>query len=243
MSSTTEPPVLAVIPARGGSKGVPRKNIQPLAGKPLIAYTIEAARASSRLTRVVVSTEDEEIAAVSRAHGADVPFMRPPELATDAARSLPVVQHAIREMERIDGRTYDIVVMLQPTTPLRQGTDIDRGIDLLISTGADSVVSVVDVEGHHPFRMKRLLEDGRLINYIDQGFEDMRPRQELPRVYLRSGALYVARRHVVMEAGSLVGADCRGIVVASERAVNIDTALDLVLASYLLERRAEEDRR
>ena len=173
--STEQPRVLAVIPARGGSKGIPRKNIIPIHGKPLLAYSIEPALKAATLTRVIVSTEDEEIAQVAREWGADVPFMRPSELATDRAKSLPVVQHAIRTLEVEEGQPYDAVVMLQPTTPLRTSEDIDRGVRMLFETGADSVVTVVEVGGHHPFRMKRLLDDGRLINYLDQGFEDMRP--------------------------------------------------------------------
>ena len=227
--------VLGVVPARGGSKGIPRKNIVPLAGKPLLAYTIEAALQAERLTRVVVSTDDEEIAAVAQQWGADVPFRRPDELASDTALSLPVVQHALVEVEWQEGRRYDVVVMLQPTTPLRTADDIDAGIALLVEDGADSVVSVVDVEGYHPFRMKRVLDDGRLINYIDQGFEDMRPRQLLPPVYIRSGALYITRRAVLMEQDSFIGAHCKAYVMPQQRAVNIDSAFDLWLAQYLLD--------
>lgn len=226
--------VLAVIPARGGSKGVPRKNIVMLHGKPLLAYTIGPALAAQRLTHVVVSTEDEEIARVARSLGAEVPFMRPAELASDEAKSLPVVQHAVRMMEAREGRPYDVVVLLQPTTPLRTAADIDAGIEKLLATGGDSVVSVVDVGGHHPFRMKRVLEDGRLINYIDQGFEDMRPRQVLPPAYLRSGDLYIARRDVVMEQDTMVGRNCYAYIIPPERAVNIDTRFDLMLAEDLL---------
>jgi len=225
---------IGVIPARGGSKGIPRKTLAPLRGKPLVAYTIEAGLGARLLTDVVVSTEDEEIAAICRERGAQVPFMRPAELATDRAPSLPVVQHAVREMEERTGQPYDVVVMLQPTTPLRRAADIDGGIELLIRTGADSVISVVDVGGVHPFRMKRIVGENRLINYIDQGFEDMRPRQELPAVYIRSGALYIARRNVVMEQNSLVGQDCRAYIMDEERAVNIDTPNELVLAEYLV---------
>ena len=231
---------IGVIPARGGSKSVPRKNIVPLLGKPLVAYTIEAALASQLLTDVVVSTEDEEIAKVCRVLGAQVPFMRPAELATDTAPSLPVVQHAVREMEERTGQPYDVVVKLQPTTPLRLATDIDAGIQLLLDTGADSVISVVDVGGYHPLRMKRIVGENILINYVDQGHEDMRPRQQLPPVYIRSGDLYIARRNGVMEQNTMVGRDCRAYVIPPERSVNVDTEFDLILAEYLLRRRAEQ---
>lgn len=234
--------VIGVIPARGGSKGVPRKNIISLAGKPLVAYTIEAAFASRLLTDVIVSTDDLEIAAVSRQWGAQVPFTRPAELATDTALSLPVMQHAVREMEKLKFQTYDIAVMLQPTTPLRSAQDIDAGIQLLLDTGSDSIVSVVDVGGHHPFRMKRIVGDNILINYVDQGFEDMRPRQQLPPVYIRSGSLYIVRRDVLMEQHRFVGADCRAYVMPENRAINIDTYLDLALAKYLLQEHREGER-
>ena len=225
---------IGIIPARGGSKGIPRKNLAPLLGKPLLAYTIEAAKASGFLTDIVVSTEDQEIATVSRNCGAQVPFYRPAELATDKTLSVPVVLHALREMEQITSKPYDIVVMLQPTSPLRSAHDIDSGIQLLLDTGADSVISVVNVGGHHPFRMKRVVGQNVLINYIDQGFEDMRPRQELPPVYIRSGALYIVRRSVLAEQQTFVGRDCRAYIMPEGRAINIDTRLDLILAEQLL---------
>jgi CMP-N-acetylneuraminic acid synthetase len=226
--------VLGIIPARGGSKGIPRKNLVDLAGKPLIAYSIEAGVAATSISRLIVSTEDEEIARVSKNLGAAVPFVRPPELASDQAHSLPVVQHALTAMEAIDGCTFDAVVMLQPTTPLRTAQDIDTGIGMLFESGADSVVSVVDVGANHPYRMKRIEDDGRLVNFVEQGFEDMRPRQELPPVYIRSGDLYIARRHVVMELGTLVGPHCRAVIIPVERAINIDTIFDLERAKGLL---------
>jgi len=226
--------ILGIIPARGGSKGIPRKNLVSLCGRPLIAYTIEAGLSSEMLSRLVVSTEDAEIAAEARKLGADVPFLRPTELATDDARSLPVVQHAVKAVEAEEGARFDVIVMLQPTTPLRTAGDIDEGIRLLLDTGSDSVVSVVDVGANHPYRMKRIDESGRLVNFVDQGFEDMRPRQELPPVYIRSGDLYIARRAVVMEQNTLVGDKCRAVVIPEKRAVNIDTPLDLLRAEQAL---------
>ncbi|MFC1979175.1 cytidylyltransferase domain-containing protein [Chloroflexota bacterium] len=226
--------ILGVIPARGGSKGVPRKNLVNLSGKPLIAYTIEAGLQSQRISRVIVSTDDEEIASVSRNLGAEVPFLRPVELATDSALSLPVMQHAIREVEREEGRTYDIAVMLQPTTPLRLGSDIDAGIELLLTHNADSVISVVTVGAHHPLRMKQVIENDRLVNYVEQGFEDMRPRQQLPPVYIRNGALYITRRDVLLEQNSFVGDDCRAYIMPEDRSANIDSQFDFLLAEYLL---------
>ena len=226
--------VLGVIPARGGSKGVPKKNVKLLGGKPLIAYSIEAARAAKLLTRVIVSTDDEEIAEVSRRWGADAPFLRPAELATDAAKAVPVIQHALEEMEGRDDQVYDAVMMLQPTTPFRTGADIDRAIEILEKTGADSVISVVDVEGHHPARMK-YPEDGRLIDPDFCEAYENQPRQELRPMYLRNGMIYLTRREV-MRSGSFKGSDCRALIVETHRSVNIDTPLDFELAEFLYKR-------
>ena len=232
--------ILGIIPARGGSKGIPRKNLVPILYKPLIAYTIEAALQSKHLSRLIVSTDDEEIARVSLKYGAEVPFNRPPELATDSALSIHVMQHALREMEVLEAKKYDAVVMLQPTTPLRIGSDIDAGIDLLFNSGADSVISVVAVSSHHPFRMKQILEDGRLVNFIDQGFEDMRPRQDLPPVYIRNGALYITRRDVLVNENNVTGKDCRAYEMPEDRSVNIDSESDIILAEYYLKNEAEK---
>jgi CMP-N-acetylneuraminic acid synthetase len=232
------PTVLGVIPARGGSKSIPRKNLVPLAGKPLIAYTIEAAKRSARLDRWIVSTDSEEIATVSRAVGAQVPFLRPAELAADTVLSLPVMQHALRALERMDGRPYDIAVMLQPTCPFRSAADIDAAIDLLISTLADAVISVVEVGGHHPLRMKRIVDGNRLVNYVDQDEENMRPRQQLPPVYIRNGALYLTKRSVLLEDNSFTGRDCRAYVMPVERSVNIDEVHDVFLAESILRHHA-----
>jgi CMP-N-acetylneuraminic acid synthetase len=219
-----------VIPARGGSKGVPRKNVYPIAGKPLIAYTIEAALASEMLTDTVVTTDDDEIARVSREFGAEVPFMRPPELATDTAQAVPTIQHAVREMEKLRGVNYDVVVMLQPTTPLRTVGDIDACLQKLLDTNADSVISVVDVGGHHPMRMKKIVDD-MLVDYDTEAIENM-PRQDLPPVYLRAGSVYATRRDVLMEQNSFKGTVSRPYIVTPNRAVNIDTMEDMIIAEW-----------
>ena len=221
--------ILAVIPARGGSKGIPNKNIIDIGGNPLIKYTIDAALDSTMLTDCIVSTDSDEIAGIAEACGALVPFKRPENLSNDKALSLPVVQHAVKFMEAQQGYKYDLVIMLQPTTPLRQAKDIENAINILLGTNSDSVISVVEVEGHHPLRMKRVV-DGRLINYIDQGHEDMRPRQVLPPVYIRNGAIYVTRRDVLINESSFTGSDSRAYIMPSKRSVNIDTFHDLIVA-------------
>ena len=157
------PNVLAVIPARGGSKGVPRKNIRQVCGKPLIAYTIETALAAKELfRRVLVSTDDAEIADVSRRWGAEVPFLRPSELANDKAPMIPVIQHAIRFAENDENVRYDWVCLLQPTEPFRTLADIEKVLAIAMAGGCDSVISVVQVFSVHPMLMKRI-EDGRAL--------------------------------------------------------------------------------
>jgi CMP-N-acetylneuraminic acid synthetase len=207
-----------------------------IAGKPLIAFTIAEALKTSLLTDLVVSTDDVEIATLARSLGAQVPFTRPAELATDDAESAPVLKHALDQMEARHG-IYDAVMMLQPTSPLRRSLHIEKAIRMMSSCDCDSVVSVVSVEGNHPFRMKRLIGDW-IVNYIDQGHEDMRPRQELPPVYIRNGAIYLSRREIIAELGCTVGGKCLGLVMTSEESINIDNHLDLKLAEFLLEKRS-----
>lgn len=221
--------ILGVIPARGGSKGIPGKNLHKISGKPLIQYTIEASKGSKLLSEFIISTDNEEIADFSQSIGGNVPFVRPSRLSTDKALSLPVILHALEFMESSIGNKYDIVVMLQPTTPLRNYKDIDGALSILLDGQADSVISVTEVGGYHPLRMKRII-DGRLINYIEQGVEDMRPRQDLPPVYIRNGAIYAAYREVLVDNNSFSGNDCYAYNMPPERSVNIDTLDDLTLA-------------
>ncbi len=225
--------ILAVIPARGGSKSVLRKNIVKVNGKPLISYTINAALMVDCLTDVVVSTDDSEIANISRDLGAQVPFIRPEDLASDEAQSAPVIEHALNFMENEKGIKYDAVLMLQPTSPLRTSIHIKESIDLFLSQECDSVVSVVSVGGNHPFRMKRLVGN-QLVNYIDQGFWDMRPRQTLPDVYIRNGAIYLIDRDVIINQHQLIGSKCLGYVMSDTESANIDTPIDLMLAELLI---------
>lgn len=229
--------ILGVIPARGGSKSVPRKNLALIFGRPLIAYTIDAAKRSRRLTHFLVSSEDDEIIRVAKLYGAPVPFVRPMELATDQAPSLPVVQHAVAEMEARENVKFDYVVLLQPTTPMRLPQDIDAAVDKIIATGADSVVSVCDVDAYHPARMRQIVDD-RLVELPIKEPREMARRQDLPPIYIRNGAVYVARRDLVMEENSMIGKVSRPYVMPVERSVNIDGKLDLLMAQLLMK---EED--
>lgn len=223
--------ILAVIPARGGSKGVIKKNIRILGDKPLIAHTIAACQAATKLTRYVVSTDDTEIAAVAASAGAPVPFLRPEQLATDSAKAIPVMLHALETMEQLDGVRYDAVMMLQPTTPFRRSSDIDEAIEILERTGSDSVISVVDVEGHHPARMK-FLDGDRLIDPDFCEKYENQPRQELQPMYIRNGAIYLTRRDILL-GGSFKGKDCRALVMDADLSINIDTLRDFDYAAYL----------
>lgn len=224
--------VLGIIPARGGSKGVPKKNIRSLAGRPLIAYTIDAAKQAKKLSHCIVSTDDEVIAQVAKDLGADVPFLRPNNLATDRAKAIPVIQHALAYMEEKLGITFDAVLMLQPTTPFRSSEDIDNAISLLESTQADSVISVVDVEGHHPARMKYLEGDKLVDPDFCEAYENQ-PRQELQAMYIRNGAIYLTKRAVLLN-NSFKGNDCRALLMTAEKSVNIDTILEFKYAEWLL---------
>ncbi len=228
--------ILGVIPARGGSKSVPRKNLVPVAGVPLIEYTYRAARESRRLTRVILSSDDPEIIATARAAGIEVPFVRPAELAADDTPSLPVVQHAVRAVEA-GGARVDVVVLLQPTSPLRTAAHIDAAVDLLLETGADSVVTVVEVpHNFNPVSLLRI-EDGRLVPWMAGEGNRILRRQDKPRVFARNGAaVYAVRRDVLMEEGSLFGRDCRPLVMAREESIDIDDESDLRIAAALLHR-------
>jgi CMP-N-acetylneuraminic acid synthetase len=225
---------VAIIPARGGSKGLPRKNILPLLGKPLIAHTIEAARVARSLQRVVVSTENPEIAEIARQYGAEVPFLRPLELAGDETPTLPVLQHVLTQLKATEGGEPEIIVLLQPTSPLRRAEDIDKAIALLGQTGADSVVSLCVTE-HHPYWMKRL-EGDRVLPFLENAPEYTR-RQDMSPVYRLNGAVYVTRREILMEQNRILGQDTRGLVMDAESSVDIDTYLDFKIAEIILQER------
>lgn len=225
--------VLGVVPARGGSKAIPRKNLQLVGGRPLLAYTADAARDSRRLTRVVLSTDDPEIAAEGRELGLETPFLRPGDLASDEAPMLPVLRHAVAEMAA-RGFAADAVVLLQPTSPLRRGEHIDRAVDLLVSTGADTVVSVVEVP--HQFSPGSImrLEGERLRPFDGAGATR---RQDKPRVYARNGPAVLAVRTPVLDGSSFYSGDCRPLVMDPADSLDIDSPWDLELLECLLLRR------
>ena len=226
--------ILGIIPARGGSKGVPGKNLRLLGGRPLIAYTADAARGSRRLTRTVVSTDDPAIADAARALGLEVPFMRPADLAADATPMLPVLQHGLQEMTR-RGMAADAVVLLQPTSPLRRAAHIDAAIELLESSGADSVVTVMDVPHQfNPVSVMRMDGEGRLTPFVDG--PPVTRRQDKPRVFARNGPAVLVTRAAVVAGGSLYGADSRALVMPPHESLDIDSAGDFEMIELLMTR-------
>lgn len=234
MSEKTQPVVLALIPARGGSKGVPRKNIRPLNGKPLVAYSIEAALAlPSLLYRVIVSTDDAEIAAVAKQYGVEVPFLRPAEISADSTPMLPVMQHAVRFVEQQDGLRLDWVLLLQPVSPLRLPLDIENTLRIARETDCDSVISVVQVFSVHPITMKRI-ENGRLLPYCIEEIEGTRRQNYSPPAYMRNGAIYLTRRDVLMNDNSIWGRSICPYVMPEERSINIDSELDFKLVELVM---------
>ena len=225
--------ILGIVTARGGSKGVPRKNIRLLAGKPLLQYTAEAALASERLTHTILTTDDEEIAEVGRRCGLDVPFMRPAALAEDKTPTLPVLQHAVSQLEA-EGKRYDAICLLQPTNPLRQTETIDGCIDLMIQSQADSVVTMLPVpHEYNPHWVYIQDQDGRF--QLSTGEAQPIPRrQSLPPAYHREGSVYVMRRDVLMEQNSLYGDTLLGYLLEPKMSVNIDTWEDWQIAEERL---------
>jgi CMP-N-acetylneuraminic acid synthetase len=225
--------ILAVIPARGGSKGIHKKNIKRIGKHPLLAYTIYQAKKSRSINDVVVSSDDQTIIKVAKRYGALAPFVRPKELSTDKALAVPTIQQAVAFMEKQKGFNYNYVLMLQPTCPFTLASDIDQAIKKLIKTKADSVISVVEVGPIHPYRMKKIVSD-RLVDYSKETVENM-PRQKLPKVYIRSGDIYATKRDVLMKQNTFKGKNSRPYIIPLDRAMNVDSIADFWLAEKMIE--------
>jgi N-acylneuraminate cytidylyltransferase/CMP-N,N'-diacetyllegionaminic acid synthase len=230
---------VGIIPARGGSKGIPGKNLKPAAGKPLIAWTIETALAATLLDRVIVSTDSPEIADVARRHGAEVPFMRPADLAQDDTPGIEPVLHAVLWLEENEGYHPDLIMLLQPTSPLRIPEDIDRAIQLIHDKSADAIVGVTPVEAH-PYWMKQMDGAGRMTDFIklDQPIDR---RQDLPEVYVLNGAIYLARYEVLVEQKTFYTDNTLSLVMPVERSLDVDTLWDLYLADLILKDRGRNE--
>jgi len=225
-------PVLGIVPARGGSKGIAQKNLRLLAGRPLLAYTADAALASGVIDRLVLSTDSLEIAELGRSLGLEVPFLRPAALAGDGAPMQATVEHAVAELER--GGWYPaLVVLLQPTAPLRTGGHIAAAVELLRTTGASAVVSVVPIPAHFSPHYAMKIVHGQLRNFLPEGAALTR-RQDAERAYSRDGTVYAVRRDVLMVEHDLYGRDCRPLVLEERESINLDSPEDWTLAETRL---------
>jgi CMP-N-acetylneuraminic acid synthetase len=244
MAQQQQPAIVAIIPARGGSKGIPQKNIVPLCGRPLIAYTLEVAAAASMIDAAIVSTDAPEIVEVVRDLGGDAPFLRPPELAADTSPDIDFLKHAVTWLEAERGWTPEIVVILQPTLPFRNVDDVDNALRFMVETGCDSLRTLTDPGPHTPFKMWFLddPETGQMqpvlkTEYYDELLTDV-PRQLLRKAYWTPGVV-IATRPRFVKAGKVFGPDLRGFVIAPEDAFDIDSPFDLRLAELMMrERRA-----
>jgi len=233
------PAVIAIVPARGGSKGLPRKNLRGLGGLPLVAWSVAAGLEATAVGAVIVSTEDEEIASVARACGAEVPFLRPRELAQDDTPDLPVFEHALGWLERERGWRPELVVQLRPTSPFRPVGMVDEAIERLRAQPEADALRSVTSPSQTPFKMWRL--SGRLLEPLlgtlgEELFNA--PRQRLPSVYWQTGHLDVIRRATLVEMGSMTGRRIAPFVVEPRYAIDIDTLEQLELAEWLLSREA-----
>ena len=227
-----EKTILGVITARGGSKGIPRKNIKELGRKPLIAYTIEAASKSEYLTRTVVSTEDDEIAAVAKDLGADVPFMRPKELAQDNATSISVLQHALKWLKENKNLDFDYVMILQPTSPLRNSEDIDECIKKIVDTDADSVMSMMKLSDMSLPKLKKI-ENDQILPLIEDEGKISASRNAGEPVYKRNTAIYLTRTDLI-EKNDLFGEISRPYLMPQERSIDINEPIDFEIAEFFL---------
>ncbi|NEO35169.1 MAG: acylneuraminate cytidylyltransferase family protein [Moorea sp. SIOASIH] len=224
--------ILGIIPARGGSKSIPLKNIVSVAGKPLIAYTIEAATLANSIDRVIVSTDSVDIANVARTYGAEVPFLRPSELAQDDTPGMDPILHALQWFGAHEADQPDYVLVLQPTSPLRTAEDIDGIVRLALEQKAETAVSVCPVH-HHPFWTKGIDPVGKLVNLFTSN-ETYTRRQDLPPAYALNGALYFAQCQVLIEKATFYTEQTYAYVMPTERSLDIDTSWDLYLAELIL---------
>ncbi len=226
--------ILGLTLARGGSKSVPRKNIKPIAGLPLIGYTIAEALKSKFITRYIVSTDDEEIQQVAIQCGAEAPFLRPSEFSTDEASSVSAMQHAVDWIEKQEGAKYDYIIELMCTNPMKTVEDIDASIEKLISTGADSVIAIHQLEDHHPARIKKIVDD-KIVDFCIPEIPESRRQDLKPNAYIRSGSIYALKRNYLMIDGKRYGSDnSRPYILPQERAINIDTKMDFMVAELIL---------
>ena len=228
--------ILGITLARGGSKSVLEKNIRPISGIPLIGYTISEALKSQFLTRYIVSTDSSKIQQLAIKYGAECPFIRPKELSTDEASSVSALQHAVDWIEDQEGEAYDFVVELMCTNPMKTVEDIDSSIEKLITTGADSVIAVHVLEDHHPARIKKIVND-KIEDFCIQEVPESRRQDLKPNAYIRSGSIYALKRnHLMIDSRRYGSENSRPYILPVDRAVNIDTEIDFLIAEVLIKK-------
>lgn len=219
--------ILAIVPARKGSKGLPMKNVRPLAGKPLLAWPIAAARASAYVDRVIISTDDQGFADLAVAHGADAPFLRPAELASDTAPSIGFILHAVEALAD-QGDRYDYVVLLEPTSPLTEGSDVDAALEQLVAADADAIVGVSRLEATHPAFAVRKTEDGAITPYAAATFGDLPRRQDIEPLFVLDGSLYISSVDALRRERGFCHARSLGYETARHKAHEVDDLVDFI---------------
>lgn len=223
---------LGIVPARAGSKRCVKKNLRMLGGKPLVAWAIEAGLAASRLNRLIVSSDDAEVLQIAAGYGSHLPLRRPDELCTDTALAIEYVQHALAELEARGEGPFDAIAILQPSSPFTLASDIDSTLALLETSGADSAVSVMQLDFMvHPTKLKKL-EGDRLLPFFEEESGRMANHQ-LPAVFVRNGCVYATRRASI-DAGKVIGDDCRAYVMPRERSADINDEADMLYAEFLV---------
>lgn len=227
--------ILAVIPARGGSKGIKDKNIRPLCGKPLIAYSIESAKKSQFIDEIIVSTDCEKIAEIAKEFGAHIPFLRPKELATDTSKSIDAIVYTLSELKK-RGANYDILILLQPTSPLRTAEDIDEALNIFIRSNKQPLVSISEVNDH-PILMRTLDNDGMLKNLLN--INSTIRRQDMQKIYRVNGSIYI---NCIADIDRNTSFNDNKIpyITSQDHSVDIDDEKDLILAAYYINKRTAQ---
>jgi len=234
--------VLAIIPARGGSKGLPGKNIRELAGRPLVGWPIQAAKRSTYVDRVVVSTDDYEIAKVAQEQGAEVPFLRPKELAQDTSTTFSVLEHAIEHFKKVE-KVYEYCLLLEPTSPLTQSSDVDQALERLDENRdvADSIVGVSKVEAAHPTFDVTINEKGLIKPYLPDGFSKIGRRQDLDDLYYFEGSLYISKITVLLQKKTFYHERTLPYIVPRWMAFEIDELVDFICIEAIMKNRDRID--
>jgi CMP-N,N'-diacetyllegionaminic acid synthase len=225
--------MLAIIPARGGSKGVPGKNIKLLCGKPLIAHTIETATAAKSIDRIVLSTDDPEIAEIAGKYGVDIPFLRPKELAQDDSKAIDNYIYTIERLNTEFNGDYKEFIVLLPTSPLRNHEDIDKAVELFCDNNADSVISCVEMP-HPPHWAKKINEEGKIQNYFSVVIDNNKNRQEFEPAYIPNGSIFIFRYSLLKEQYTYYSENTYAYVMPKERSVDIDSLFDFRIVEYMM---------